>query len=140
MVSLQCTFETVYILLLYNNSVLLQIKNHVGPSKFQLPLSCPLTAALGPSMPATPAPTSSAMLPPRYFMPTGSYGGGGPGTLYSQQWPGLSSPVGSVGPVGMLGTGRMMPFATVASPGVQAYPLVMHDAENGPRSNTTRTT
>uniref|UniRef100_A0A3B4T5M5 non-specific serine/threonine protein kinase n=1 Tax=Seriola dumerili TaxID=41447 RepID=A0A3B4T5M5_SERDU len=64
-----------------------EMKCHVGPSKFQLPLSCPLTAALGPGMPTSLAPSSSAMLPPGYLLPAGSYGGMVPGPLYPQQWP-----------------------------------------------------
>ncbi|XP_078111465.1 serine/threonine-protein kinase WNK2 isoform X4 [Sander vitreus] len=117
-----------------------EMKCHVGPRKFQLPLSCPLTAALGPGMPTTLAPNSSAMLPPGYLLPAGSYGGMVPGPLYPQQWPGMPSPVGSVGPVGLLGAARMMPYATMANAGIQAYPLVMPDSENGPCPKTTRTT
>ncbi|XP_051280214.1 LOW QUALITY PROTEIN: serine/threonine-protein kinase WNK2-like [Dicentrarchus labrax] len=118
-----------------------EMKCHIGPSKFQLPLSCPLTAALGPGMPTTLAPNSSAMLPPGYLLPAGSYGGMVPGPLYPQQWPGMPSPVGSVGPVGLLGAARMMPYATMANPGIKAYPtMVMHDPESGPCPKTTRTT
>ncbi|XP_036959497.1 serine/threonine-protein kinase WNK2-like isoform X8 [Acanthopagrus latus] len=117
-----------------------EMKCHVGPSRFQLPLSCPLTAALGPGLPTSLAPNSSAMLPPGYLIPAGSYGGMVPGPLYSQQWPGMPSPVGSVGPVGLLGAARMMPYATMANAGIKAYPLVMHDPENGPCPKTTRTT
>ncbi|XP_039656511.1 serine/threonine-protein kinase WNK2-like isoform X2 [Perca fluviatilis] len=118
----------------------LEMKCHVGPRKFQLPLSCPLTAALGPGMPTTLAPNSSTMLPAGYLLPAGSYGGMVPGPLYPQQWPGMPSPVGSVGPVGLLGAARMMPYATMANAGIQAYPLVMPDSENGPCPKTTRTT
>ncbi|XP_044067916.1 serine/threonine-protein kinase WNK2-like isoform X4 [Siniperca chuatsi] len=117
-----------------------EIKCHVGPSKFKLPLSCPLTAALGPGMPTTLANNSSAMLPPGYLLPAGSYGGMVPGPLYSQQWPGMPSPVGSMGPVGLVGAARMMPYATMANPGIKAYPLVVHDPENGCCLKTTRTT
>ncbi|TMS16806.1 Serine/threonine-protein kinase WNK2 [Larimichthys crocea] len=117
-----------------------EMKCHVGPSKFQLPLSCPLTAALSPGMPTTLAPNSSAMLPPGYILPAGSYGGMVPGPLYPQQWPTMPSPVGSMGPVGLLGAARMMPYATIANPGIKAYPLVMHDPESGPCPKTTRTT
>ncbi|XP_065817318.1 serine/threonine-protein kinase WNK2 isoform X3 [Labrus bergylta] len=117
-----------------------EMKCQVGPSKFQLPLSCPLTAALGPGLPTTLAPNSSAMLPPGYLSPAGSYGGMVPGPLYPPQWPGLPSPVGTVGPVGSLGAGGNMPFGTMANPGIQAYPLVMHDSETGPCLKTTRTT
>ncbi|XP_040008841.1 serine/threonine-protein kinase WNK2 isoform X2 [Xiphias gladius] len=117
-----------------------EMKCHVGPSKFQLPLSCPLTAALGPGMPPNLAPHSSAMLTPGYLLPAGSYGGMVPGPLYPQQWPGMPSPVGSVGPVGLLGATRTMPYGTMANPGIQAYPLVMHNPENGPCPKITRTT
>lgn len=116
------------------------MKCHVRPSKFQLPLSCPLTAALNPGMPTTLGPNSSAMLPPGYLLPAGSYGGMAPSPLYRQQWPSLPSPVGSMGPVGLLGAARMMPYATMANPGIQAYPLAMHNPENGPCPKTTRTT
>ncbi|XP_049438002.1 serine/threonine-protein kinase WNK2 isoform X4 [Epinephelus fuscoguttatus] len=117
-----------------------EMKCHVAPHKFQLPLSCPLTAALGPGMPPALAPNSSAVLSPGYLLPAGSYGGMVPGPLYPQQWPGMPSPVGSVGPVGVLGAARVMPYAAMANPGIQAYPLVMHDPENSPCPKTTRTT
>ncbi|XP_047437611.1 serine/threonine-protein kinase WNK2 isoform X2 [Mugil cephalus] len=117
-----------------------EMKCHVGPSKFHLPLSCPLTAALGPGLPATLSPNSSSMLPPGYLLPSGSYGRMAPGPLYPQQWPGMRSPVGSVVPVGLLGAARMMPYGTMTNPGIQAYPLAMHSPENGPSPKTTRTT
>ncbi|CAK6957446.1 serine/threonine-protein kinase WNK2 [Scomber scombrus] len=116
-----------------------EMKCHVRPGKFQLPLSCPLTAALSPGMPTTLGPNSSAMLPPGYLLPAGSYGRMAPSPHYPQQWPGLPSPVGSVGPVGLLGAARMMPYATMANTGIQAYPLAMHNPENGPCPKTTRT-
>ncbi|XP_034551209.1 serine/threonine-protein kinase WNK2-like isoform X3 [Notolabrus celidotus] len=115
-------------------------KCHGGPSKFRLPLSCPLTAALGPGMPTTLAPNSSAMLPPGYLSPVGSYGGMVPGPHYPQQWSGLPSPVGSVGPVGLLGATRNIPYGTMANPGIQNYPRALHDPETGPCLKTTRTT
>ncbi|XP_059189854.1 serine/threonine-protein kinase WNK2-like [Centropristis striata] len=118
-----------------------EMKSHVGSRKLQLPLSCPLTAALGPATPTALAPSSSsAMLSPGYLSPAGSYSGIVPGPLYPQQWPGLPSPVGSLGPGGVLGAARMMPYATMANPGIQAYPLVLHEPENGPCPKTTRTT
>ncbi|XP_078144342.1 serine/threonine-protein kinase WNK2 isoform X2 [Centroberyx gerrardi] len=117
-----------------------EVKCPIAPNKFQLPLSCPLTAALGPGMPIALGPNSSAMLPPGYLLPAGSYGGVVPGPLYPQQWSGMPSPVGSMGPVGLLGAAGMMPYATMANPGVQAYPLVMRTPDNGPCPKTTRTT
>ncbi|KAM3871770.1 serine/threonine-protein kinase WNK2 [Diretmus argenteus] len=117
-----------------------EVRCSVAPRKFQLPLSCPLTAALGPGMPTALGPNSSTMFPPGYRLPGGSYGGVVPGPLYTQKWPGMPSPVGSMGPVGLLGTAAVMPYATIANPGVQAYPLAMHNPENGSCPNTTRTT
>ncbi|XP_040927586.1 serine/threonine-protein kinase WNK2 isoform X3 [Betta splendens] len=117
-----------------------ETESHGAPTKLHLPLSCPLTAALGPGMTTTLAPNSSTLLPPGYLLPSGSYGGMVPCPLYSQQWPGMPSPVGSIGPVGLLGAAGMMPYAKMAHPGIPAYPLVMHNPETGPCSKTTRTT
>ncbi|XP_034393757.1 serine/threonine-protein kinase WNK2 isoform X2 [Cyclopterus lumpus] len=106
-----------------------EMKCHLGPCKFQLPISCPLTAALGPGgPPASPAPNSAATLPAGYHLPAGSCGGMAPGPLYPQQWPGMPSPVGPKGPA------RMTPYATMANPGLRAHP------DSGPRPKTTRTT
>ncbi|KAM9751071.1 serine/threonine-protein kinase WNK2 isoform 15-T15 [Menidia menidia] len=117
-----------------------EMKSHVVPNKFQLPLSCPMTAALNPGMPAALAPNSSAVLPPGYLVPAGSYGGTLPSPLYPQQWPGMPNPVGSTVPVGLLGAPRGTPYTTMANPGIQTFPLVMHNPKNGPSSKTTRTT
>lgn len=94
-----------------------------------------MTAALGPAMPTALGPNPSAMLPPGYLLPAGSYGGIATGPLCPPKWSSLPSPVGSVG---LLGAARMMP--TGANPGIQAYPLAMHSPENGPYAKTTRTT
>ncbi|XP_068186738.1 serine/threonine-protein kinase WNK2 isoform X3 [Antennarius striatus] len=109
-------------------------------SKFHLPLSCPLAAALSPSLPTKLAPTSSAVLPPGHLLPAGSYGGMGSGPFYPQQWPGVPSPVGALGPVGLLGAATMLPYATMASPRINTYPLGMHEPENLTCPKTTRTT
>lgn len=119
-----------------------EMKNAVGPSEFRLPLSCPAAAAaFRPSFPASPAaPVPSASLPPaRYLMSWRPYGRAapGPGPLYSQQWASVPSVPSAAG---LLGTGRAMPFAAMACPGFKASPLVMHDAEHDPGSNTSRTT
>lgn len=128
------------------NSFPFQIKCHanVGCSHFHLPLSCPLTAALGPGLPKSHglSQNSSAMLSPAFLLPSGSFGGVAPVSLYSQ-WPGMpASMAGSRGPaLGLLGAATMMPYITpMANPGMQAYPVVMHTAENGACPKTTRTT
>lgn len=122
------------------NFLLFQMKCAVGPNNVQLPLSCPLTAALGPSMPATLGSSAPALLAPGYLLPAGPYGGMAPGPLYPQQWPSIPSPVGSVSPVGQFGAAGMMPYATIVNPGIQAYPLIVHNPESNPCPKTTRTT
>ncbi|KAM6977825.1 serine/threonine-protein kinase WNK2 [Aplochiton taeniatus] len=111
-----------------------QVKCAVPPNKFQLPLSCPLSAALGPGMSTGRAPSPSGMLPPGYLVSPGSYAGAVSGALYPQQWPGVPSPVGLPGP-----GGGGMPLTSMANSGVQAYPMVLHSPEKGPCTNS-RTT
>lgn len=120
-----------------------QIKCHanVGCTQFHQPLSCPLTAALGPGFPRNHG-QNSTMLSPAYFLPSGSLGGVAPVSLYSH-WPGMpASMVNSRGPAfGLLGAARLMPYiTTMANPRMQAYPMVMHTAENGACPKTARTT
>ncbi|XP_047218727.1 serine/threonine-protein kinase WNK2-like isoform X2 [Girardinichthys multiradiatus] len=121
-------------------AVACEMKCHVVPNNMRLPLSCPKTAALGPSVPANLAPNSSTVHPPGYLVQSGSYGGMAPAPLCSQQWPGMPSPVASVVPAGLLGAPRAIHYATMSNPGIQAYPYVMHNPENGPSPKTTRTT
>ncbi|RVE70678.1 hypothetical protein OJAV_G00067440 [Oryzias javanicus] len=110
-----------------------EIKSQFVPSKFRLPLSCPMTAALGSGLPAARA-HLHAMIPPNY---RGSFGGMVPGPLYAQQWPGMPSPGGSVVPVGLLGAPRVMSYAAMANPGIQTLSLVKPENST---SKTTRTT
>nr|XP_046199186.1 serine/threonine-protein kinase WNK2-like isoform X3 [Oncorhynchus gorbuscha] len=105
-----------------------EVRCPIPPNKFQLPLSCPLTAALGPAMPTALSTNPSAMLQPGYMVPAGPYGGVVPGPLYPQQWSGMPSPVGMIGAAGG------MPYPTMANPGVQAYPLTLHSPENVPNT------
>uniref|UniRef100_A0A3B3BR71 non-specific serine/threonine protein kinase n=1 Tax=Oryzias melastigma TaxID=30732 RepID=A0A3B3BR71_ORYME len=111
-----------------------EIKSQFVPSKFQLPLSCPMTAALSSGLPAARA-HLHAMIPPNY---RGSFGRMVPGALYAQQWPSMPSPGGSVVPVGLLGAPRVMSYAAMANPGIQTLSLVK--PENSTSSKTTRTT
>nr|XP_015823708.2 serine/threonine-protein kinase WNK2 isoform X8 [Nothobranchius furzeri] len=121
-------------------AVACEVKCHVT-NKFHLPLSCPATSAVGPAtaavglgVPAAPAPASSAGMPPGFLVPTGSYNGMVPRTLYPQRWPGVTCPVG------MIGAPRVMSYAAMANPGIQPFPFVMNNSKNGPCPNTTRTT
>ncbi|XP_055788017.1 serine/threonine-protein kinase WNK2-like isoform X9 [Salvelinus fontinalis] len=107
-----------------------EVRCAILPNKFQLPLSCPLTA-VGLAMPTDLGSNPSAMLQPGYLVPAGPYGGVVTGPLYPQQWSGMPSPVG------MMGSAEGMPYPTMANPGLQAYPLTLLSPENGPNTRTT---
>ncbi|XP_027860970.1 serine/threonine-protein kinase WNK2 isoform X7 [Xiphophorus couchianus] len=120
-------------------AVACEMKCHVVPNNLRLPLSCPKTAVLGPNMPANLGLNSSTVHPPGYLVQSGSFGVMAPTPLYSQQWPGMPSPVASVVPVGLLGAPRAIHYATLSNPGIQPYSFVVHNPENGPFPKTTRT-
>ncbi|XP_013990279.2 serine/threonine-protein kinase WNK2 isoform X8 [Salmo salar] len=107
-----------------------EVRCAILPNKFQLPLSCPLTA-VGLAVPTDLGSNPSAMLQPGYLITAGPYGGIVPGPLYPQQWSGMPSPVGRMGAAGG------MPYPTMANPELQAYPLTLHSPENGPNTRTT---
>uniref|UniRef100_A0A087Y9V2 non-specific serine/threonine protein kinase n=1 Tax=Poecilia formosa TaxID=48698 RepID=A0A087Y9V2_POEFO len=121
-------------------AVACEMKCRVVPNNLRLPFSCPKTAVLGHNMPANLALNSSTVHPPGYLVQSGSYGVMAPTPLYSQQWPGMPSPVASVVPVGLLGAPRAIHYATLSNPGIQPYSFVVHNPENGPFPKTTRTT
>ncbi|XP_058640890.1 serine/threonine-protein kinase WNK2-like isoform X2 [Onychostoma macrolepis] len=88
--------------------------------KFHLPLSCPLSAALGPIMPHGITSTPSPILQRAgYLMPTAPFAGMIPAPVYPNQWSGLPSPVG------MFATAGMVPYPAMASPALQTFPLVV---------------
>ncbi|KAL1269139.1 hypothetical protein QQF64_031428, partial [Cirrhinus molitorella] len=88
--------------------------------KFHLPLSCPLSAALGPIMPHGITSTPSPILQRGgYLMPTAPFGGMMPAPVFQNQWSGLPSPVG------MFATAGMVPYPAMASPALQTFPLVV---------------
>ncbi|XP_023207935.1 serine/threonine-protein kinase WNK2-like isoform X6 [Xiphophorus maculatus] len=120
-------------------AVACEMKCHVVPNNLRLPLSCPKTAVLGPNMPTNLGLNSSTVHPPGYLVQSGSFGVMAPTPLYSQQWPGMPSPVASVVPVGLLGAPRAIHYATLSNPGIQPYSFVVHNPENGPFPKTTRT-
>ncbi|XP_054902090.1 serine/threonine-protein kinase WNK2 isoform X4 [Poeciliopsis prolifica] len=121
-------------------AVACEMKCRVVPNNLRLPLSCPKTAVLGPNMPANLALNSSTVHPPGYLVQSGSFGVMAPTPLYSQQWPGMPSPVASVVPLGLLGAPRAIHYATLSNPGIQRYSFVVHNPENEPFPKTTRTT
>ncbi|XP_017561192.1 serine/threonine-protein kinase WNK2-like isoform X2 [Pygocentrus nattereri] len=110
-----------------------QIRPPVPPSslQFQLPPPCPLSAALGPAVPPALSTTPSPVLQPAgYLLPTGPFGGVMPNPGYSTQWPGIPCPVGTMGPVNMLGTAGMVPFSALANPALQSFPMKLNGSDN----------
>ncbi|KAL6456637.1 hypothetical protein MHYP_G00351810 [Metynnis hypsauchen] len=110
-----------------------QIRPPVPPSslQFQLPLPCPLSAALGPAVPPALSTTPSPVLQPAgYLLPTGPFGGVMPNPGYATQWPGIPCPVGTMGPVNMLGTAGMVPFSALANPALQSFPIKLNGSDN----------
>ncbi|KAK0133365.1 Serine/threonine-protein kinase WNK2 [Merluccius polli] len=108
-------------------------------NKLQLPLSCPLTAALGPRRPAALGASAAAVFPPGFIMPAGAVGGPLSGPRYPQPWSGAPSHAGPAGAVGVLGAAGVMPYVAMAAPTVQAFPLVLRNPENGVCINGSRT-
>ncbi|XP_067269016.1 serine/threonine-protein kinase WNK2-like isoform X5 [Pseudorasbora parva] len=105
-----------------------QIRGPVPPAavKLHLPLSCPLSAALGPIMPhgITSSP-SPGLQRGGYLMPAASsFAGMMPAPVYPHQWSGLPSPVG------MFGTAAMVPYPAMASPALQTFPLVVKSPDS----------
>ncbi|XP_016398065.1 serine/threonine-protein kinase WNK2-like isoform X3 [Sinocyclocheilus rhinocerous] len=88
--------------------------------KFHLPLSCPLSAALGPIMPHGITSTPSPILQQGgYLMPTAPFAGMMPAPVYPNHWSGLPSPVG------MFATAGVVPYPAMGSPALQTFPLVV---------------
>uniref|UniRef100_A0A3P8YQJ7 non-specific serine/threonine protein kinase n=1 Tax=Esox lucius TaxID=8010 RepID=A0A3P8YQJ7_ESOLU len=107
------------------------VRHPILANKFQLPLSCPLAAALGPAVPTALGSNPSTMLHPGCLVPAGPYGGVVSSTIYPQQWSGIPSYVGMTGAAG----GR--PYPAMANPGEQANLLTLHSHEIGPNARTT---
>ncbi|XP_048067110.1 serine/threonine-protein kinase WNK2-like isoform X7 [Megalobrama amblycephala] len=104
-----------------------QIRGSIPPAavKLHLPLSCPLSAALGPIMPHGITSTPSPVLQRGgYLMPVTPFTGMMPAPVYPHQWSGLPSPVG------MFGTATMVPYPTMASPSLQTFPLVVKSPDS----------
>ncbi|XP_077073768.1 serine/threonine-protein kinase WNK2 isoform X2 [Siphateles boraxobius] len=104
------------------NQVLYEMRGSIPAAavKLHLPLSCPMSAALGPIMPhgitSGPPPVIQRG---GYLMRSVPFTGMMPAPVYPHQWSGLPSPVG------MFGTAAMVPYPTMASPALQTFPLVV---------------
>ncbi|XP_043089239.1 serine/threonine-protein kinase WNK2-like isoform X5 [Puntigrus tetrazona] len=102
--------------------------------KFHLPLSCPLSAALGPIMPHGITSTPSPILQRAgYLLPSAPFAGMMPAPAYPNQWSGLPSPVG------MFATAGMVPYPAMVSPALQTFPLVVKSPDGPMRPSKART-
>ncbi|XP_061115079.1 serine/threonine-protein kinase WNK2-like [Conger conger] len=104
----------------------------LGAVKYQLPLSCPMTAALAPAMPPPMGAHSMAGLPPGYLAPAGQFGGVLPAPVYASQWPGMAGPAG---PVGVLGAPGTVAFSSMGNPGLQVFPVPRQSPVSPPSPN-----
>ncbi|KAJ8394782.1 hypothetical protein AAFF_G00041370 [Aldrovandia affinis] len=104
----------------------------LGAVKYQLPLSCPMTAALAPKMPSPMSANPTSGLQPGYMVPAGPFGGVLPSPVYAPQWPATAGPPGSVGVLGPPGT---VPFPSVGSPGLQVFPVPRQSPVSPPSPN-----
>lgn len=106
---------------------------------FQLPLPCPPSAAPGPSVPPALGNTPSPILHPSYLLPAGPFGGVMPTSGYPSQWPQAPCPVGTMGPVNMIGAPGMMPLPTLVNPALQTFPMKLNGSENPTCRGSART-
>lgn len=107
---------------------------------FQLPLPCPLSAAPGPSVPPTLSKTPSPILRPSYMLPTGPFGGAMPASGYQTQWPQVPCPLGTMGPVNMIGaSGIGAPLPPLVNPAVQTFPMALNGSQNPTCRGSART-
>ncbi|KAG5838478.1 hypothetical protein ANANG_G00224110 [Anguilla anguilla] len=104
----------------------------LGAVTYQLPLSCPMTAALAPAMPPPMSSHPMAGLQPGYMAPAGQFGGVLPAPVYASQWPGMAGPVG---PVGVLGAPGTVAFPSMANPGLQVFPVPRQSPVSPPSPN-----
>ncbi|MGH0161852.1 UNVERIFIED_CONTAM: hypothetical protein FKN15_041989 [Acipenser sinensis] len=105
--------------------------------KYQIPLSCPMTAALAPGI--SPAMTGShvpGMMPP-YRMPACQFGGPIPGSVYGVQWPVITGPVAQAGVFGAPDVPR---FPSLGNAGLQVYPVPLQKPIVNPPGPNMRTT
>lgn len=107
---------------------------------FQPPLPCPLSAAPGPSIPPALSNTlPSPVLHPSYLLPTGPFGGVMPASGFPSQWPTVPCPVGTMGPVNMIGGSGMMSLPTLVNPALQSFPMTLNGSETPTCRGSART-
>ncbi|XP_041130847.1 serine/threonine-protein kinase WNK2-like isoform X7 [Polyodon spathula] len=105
--------------------------------KYQIPLSCPMTAALAPGI--SPAMTGShvaGMMPP-YRMPACQFRGPIPGSVYGVQWPVITGPVAQVAVFGAPDVPR---FPSLGNAALQVYPVPLQKPIVNPPGPKMRTT
>ncbi|XP_058244699.1 serine/threonine-protein kinase WNK2-like isoform X7 [Hemibagrus wyckioides] len=96
---------------------------------FQLPLPCPLSAAPGPSVPPALSNAPSPVLHPSYMLPTGPFGGVMPASGFPSQWPQVPCPVGTMGPVNMIGAPGMISIPALVNPALQSFPMALNSSD-----------
>ncbi|KAI1892944.1 hypothetical protein AGOR_G00138720 [Albula goreensis] len=108
----------------------------LGAVKYQLPLSCPMTAALAPAMPPPMSSNAMPALQPGYVVPATPFGGVLPAPMFAQQWPAMAGPVG---PVGVLGAPGAVAFPSMSNAGLQVFPMARKSPVS-PTGSNMRTT
>ncbi|XP_048874096.1 serine/threonine-protein kinase WNK2-like isoform X13 [Brienomyrus brachyistius] len=101
-------------------------------AKYQLPLSCPMTAALAPAV--APGMNSSLFtpVPPSYMAPSCPFGRVLQAPMSAMPWPGLACPGG---PVGVLGTSGAVPFPSMGNPALHSFPIPLRNPVSPPSPN-----
>ncbi|MBN3325355.1 WNK2 kinase, partial [Atractosteus spatula] len=108
-----------------------------GTVKYQIPLSCPMTAALAPGIQPALNGNTIAGIKPNYLMPACQFGGVMPASMYGIQWPGIAGPVGQVG---VLGAPGVVAFPSIGNSGLQVFPVPLQNPILSPPSPNMRTT
>ncbi|XP_066553861.1 serine/threonine-protein kinase WNK2 isoform X1 [Amia ocellicauda] len=108
-----------------------------GSIKYQLPLSCPMTAALAPGIPPAVGSNPIAGMKPSYIMPACQFGGVAPASMYGVQWPGMANPMAQVG---VLGAPGVVAFPSMGNTGLQVFPVPLPNPIVSPPSPNMRTT
>nr|XP_015203703.1 PREDICTED: serine/threonine-protein kinase WNK2 isoform X8 [Lepisosteus oculatus] len=108
-----------------------------GTMKYQIPLSCPMTAALAPGIQPALNGNTIAGIKPNYLMPACQFGGVMPASMYGIQWPGIAGPVGQVG---VLGAPGVVAFPSIGNSGLQVFPVPLQNPILSPPSPNMRTT
>uniref|UniRef100_A0A3B3SPS3 Uncharacterized protein n=1 Tax=Paramormyrops kingsleyae TaxID=1676925 RepID=A0A3B3SPS3_9TELE len=101
-------------------------------AKYQLPLSCPMTAALAPAIAPGMSSSPFTAVPPSYVAPSCPFGRVLQAPMSTMPWPGLACPGG---PVGVLGTSGVVPFPSMGNPALHSFPIPLRNPVSPPSPN-----